>query len=321
MLVDRGNSVDFVGSESAGDFADNQNEGHRGKIIDEISNMSAVGIYAGANIVLLHAGTNDMNFDIDPDGAPDRLSNLIGYIYEHSANAAVFVAQVIPSTTPAILGRIQTFNQAVPGVVDAWVKKGKNVMLVDMYDVIDKNTDLVDNLHPNPTGYSIMAKTWYNAIVSADSKNWIVQPGAYDTPPTQTSSANCKPTPQWVRRGVLAEGAKVYVLVQRLSSSFTAFAAVRLMQLYSAYTDGDFKQAWNKVGVFSKGSCAPERLFFPDLDGDGFKDWACVDKEDGKVTGFLQKPVNGVPGNNWDSLGTVATGKSGRNSSGVFFAE
>lgn len=210
-MADRGNSVDFVGSISAGDFADNQNEGHRGKIIQEISDMSGLGIYAAANIVLLHAGTNDMNFNIDPDGAPDRLSKLIGYIYEHSPNAAVFVCQVIPSTTPAILARIQTFNKAIPGIVNDWINKGKHITLVDMYDVINKDTDLHDNLHPNTGGYSKMAHTWYDAITSADAKGWIVQAGTPSSPPSATGPEECKPTPAWKNVGKLAEGAKVYV--------------------------------------------------------------------------------------------------------------
>jgi hypothetical protein len=66
--------------------------------------------------------------------------------------------------------------------------------------------------------------------------------------------------------------------------------------------------------------CDPSRLFFPDLDGDGYGDWACVG-DIGDVLAFLQKPADGKPVNNWAAQGTIATGKDGRNGNSVFFAE
>ncbi|KAJ8130013.1 hypothetical protein O1611_g3618 [Lasiodiplodia mahajangana] len=107
-------------------------EGHRGYIIDEINTASDVGIYAAPNIVLLHAGTNDMNKDVDVGNAPSRLQNLIDKIFEHSPNAAVFVCQIIPSTTAATQARINVFNDAIPGLVSTYIAAGKNTAYTPM---------------------------------------------------------------------------------------------------------------------------------------------------------------------------------------------
>jgi hypothetical protein len=88
----------------------------------------------------------------------------------------------------------------------------------------------------------------------------------------------------------------------------------------SAYADASFKQDWEPPITFSLRECDPARLFFPDLDGDGYGDWSCVG-DVGDVLAFLQKPTDGKPVNNWAAQGTIATGKDGRNGDWVFFAE
>lgn len=208
-LTDRGNVVDFVGAVTSGDFSDNQHEGHRGKIIDEIADESSVGIYAAPNIVLVHAGTNDMNRDIDVANAPARLSSLIQLIYDHSPDAVVFVAQIIPSTTTSTLNNVKNFNKAIPGLVDDWLDKGKKIYLVDMFDALDKDKDLYDSLHPNFGGYTKMANTWYNAITSADSRGWITSPGVAQTPPNNATS-DCGLTGTWQPKGEIATGPHAY---------------------------------------------------------------------------------------------------------------
>jgi hypothetical protein len=79
-------------------------------------------------------------------------------------------------------------------------------------------------------------------------------------------------------------------------------------------------QQWEAPITFSLRACHPSRLFFPDLDGDGFGDWACIG-EIGDVEAFLQIPSGGKPVNNWAAQGEIATGKAGRNGNNIFFAE
>lgn len=198
-------------SVTSGTFSNNKHEGHRGKIIDEIAQMSSVGIWAAPNVVLLHAGTNDINRDIDVDNAPDRLSNLIELIYEHSPNAAVFVAQIVPTKTASSTARVEAYNSAIPGVVNTWVTKGKHIMTVDIFDAIDSATDLADDLHPNLQGYTKMAQQWYDTITTADAKGWIVEAGTSQTPPL-SSKSDCGTNGVWQSRGEIATGPQAYVL-------------------------------------------------------------------------------------------------------------
>lgn len=188
-------------------MTDNYHEGHRGKFIEQIGEESYLGIGAGPNIVLLHAGTNDCNKSIEVDTAPERLANLIDLILDSSPDAVVLVCQIIPSKRSDTQVRIKNFNDALPDIVDQFVAKKKKVHLVDMNKALTI-ADLKDDLHPKDVGYAKMADTWYDAILAVDKKNWISKPGK----PTSTSPENCQSTPSWYKVGQIADGAKVYGL-------------------------------------------------------------------------------------------------------------
>ncbi|TGJ87370.1 hypothetical protein E0Z10_g1365 [Xylaria hypoxylon] len=296
-LAARGNNVDFVGFVTSGTGVDNDHEGHRGFLIDGISGASDVGIYAAPNIALLHAGTNDMYHDSDVGNAPTRLKNLINKIFDHSSDAVVLVCQIIPSTTASYQTRINNFNAKIPDLVSSFVEAGKKVMMVSMNEVVS-TSDLADNLHPNDGGYEKMADAYYAAIEAADSKDWISKPGKAQTAPDSTSPDKCQATPSWYYTGQIADGAKV------------------------ATTDGDFKSSWVKRGVIAEGACPRAQLHFMDLDGDGLKDYACVDPDTGAVNVHLNIPdSDGKSSGKWNNLGKIATGKKGRDGYGVLFAD
>ena len=79
------------------------------------------------------------------------------------------VAQITPlgSTTNGV----QPYNAAIPAIVQQRVDAGKHLLLVNMsaaFTAANSNVSalLADGVHPNDTGYAIMAQTWYNAIAS-----------------------------------------------------------------------------------------------------------------------------------------------------------
>jgi len=49
------------------------------------------------------------------------------------------------------------YKAAIPGIVQADVAQGKHVHYVDMYDAVSPSM-LPDQIHPNDTGYALMAK-------------------------------------------------------------------------------------------------------------------------------------------------------------------
>ena len=64
---------------------------------------------------------------------------------------------------------MQTYNAAIPGLVTTRVAAGKHVIFVDNYAAIVKDPNyktslMVDNLHPNATGYGVLGDSFYGAI-------------------------------------------------------------------------------------------------------------------------------------------------------------
>lgn len=77
-----------------------------------------------------------------------------------------------------------------------------------------------------------------------------------------------------------------------------------------------------KIGIIAEGACPGAQVHFMDLDGDGFRDYACVDPKTGATQVLLSQPdANNRPSGRWTDLGIVATGEDGRDGTGVMFAE
>jgi lysophospholipase L1-like esterase len=157
--------VDFVGSQTngPGNLGDRNHEGHSGWTIAQIdANVVNWLRTFTPRTVLLHIGTNDM-YGSDPAGAPARLSTLLDHITTQAPNADLFVATIVPISFAD--QTVRTFNATIPGIVQSKVNAGKRVHLVDMYRALT-TADLADGVHPNAGGYSKMATTWYNALLS-----------------------------------------------------------------------------------------------------------------------------------------------------------
>jgi lysophospholipase L1-like esterase len=170
----------FTGSQSngpntvAGQPFPKNNEGHSGWPIDPgygsygpdgVSELVPTPAFnTMPHIVLLMIGTNDL---YSPKGGqaemPQRLGNLIDKIISTAPNALVVVAQITPWAQYTAV--IKTYNDAIPGVVEARANKGKHVVVVDMNTHFDTATMLSsDGCHPNTAGYHFMADQWYAAI-------------------------------------------------------------------------------------------------------------------------------------------------------------
>lgn len=163
-------AVDFIGSTTinsdAARLPDGDHEGHSGERIDEIGvkYFNRLRDLPTPDVVLLHAGTNDIAQQHGLDTAPARLDKLTGQIISESARTRVIVAQIIGATDAAADAKIRKFNEGVAEVVSVRQAAGHKVTLVDMYRSINLATDMSDTFHPNQRGYNKMADAWFAAI-------------------------------------------------------------------------------------------------------------------------------------------------------------
>lgn len=193
------NTKHFVGSQISGDLPDPYNEGYNGAIISDIESYISNSLTSmRPNIVLIHAGTNDMGRPYEPDTAPDRLGNLIDEVISVCPDAVVLVAQIITIADSASNERRETYNAAIPGVVASRSNAGKHVAVVDMSNLLT-TSDLIDGLHPTDDGYAKMGDAWFAAIQSAGTQGWI-------TAPVSTGSENPCSSLAWNPVNQIASG-------------------------------------------------------------------------------------------------------------------
>ena len=115
-------------------------------------------------------GTNDVASGVP--NIPPRLGALLDTLLSADPALLLVVAQIVPQqrATPDTQNTlVQAYNAAIPSLVQARAAAGKHVLMVDMYRALTANAsystvDFANTLHPNDTGYGVMAATWYAAI-------------------------------------------------------------------------------------------------------------------------------------------------------------
>ncbi|MFC4049851.1 GDSL-type esterase/lipase family protein [Actinomadura syzygii] len=309
LVADGPHSLDFVGSQQSGQSPDRDHEGYPGAMIKDIARRAdtAVPLYH-PNVVLLHAGTNDLERG-DAAAAPAALGSLIDQVVEDAPNAAVLVSELVPSKDGAVQSRIEAFNKQIPGLVAQRARTGKHVAVVDMSDVT--TDDLADNLHPNDRGYAKMADAFEDALLTAAAKDWIVDAG---TP-------GCTDAPgRWLPRGKIASGVGLskadsvhfadidgdgrddYLVVDDDSGAVRAWI--------NAGGDQDGKPGWIERGQIASGVKldAQEGIDFADIDGDGRDDYLVYNTVTGAVKAWINVggDRDGKPG--WIERGQIASG-------------
>lgn len=153
--------VDFVGSERAGTFPDPDHEGHSGYMINELRNHLDDWLTAARpDIVLIHAGINDVDFG-ERQGAADRLIALVDQIHAGRPAATVYVMGLIP-TTGGLEDQTAAFNATVRSAAGShrflWVEPPP--LTAD---------ELPDQLHPNDKGYQRMAQAFLAGMKQAST--------------------------------------------------------------------------------------------------------------------------------------------------------
>ena len=160
-LLKGGMEIDYVGSQRKGAGSDPDHEGHGGWSIDMLS-AEVDGWLATyqPDVVLLHAGTNNLKAGDGPYNTVRKLSGLIDQIRTARPEARIFVAQVLTARPRQEAAADRMYNKLIPAMIEA--KNDELITIVDQSTV--HGIDLHDLRHPNDFGYSKMAWNWYRAM-------------------------------------------------------------------------------------------------------------------------------------------------------------
>lgn len=315
-LANEGHTVlDFVGSQNSGTMADPANEGHSGDIISDLANPSIGTADPAAyrpNIVTLMIGTNDMGRNVLPATAPDRLKSLINQVLAAAPDATVVVASLVPSGDPATEARIQTYNAAVPGVVDTLASAGKHVLYVNMDGVTHADLNN-DGIHPNDAGYKIIGDVFNDGVEEAIGAGWVNAPVA-----KAGTCAGGTRDPIWYNIGAIGGGAG-YAGADIQFADINGDGRADFLGVnpangaVSAYLNGGPNPAggwiWYPLGQIASGeSNSSSYVRFADINGDHRADYLVVDKATGAVTAWLNGGPNQVGGPIWLPQGQIASG-------------
>ncbi|EFQ28945.1 GDSL-like Lipase/Acylhydrolase [Colletotrichum graminicola M1.001] len=173
--------VVFSGTETMnGTMPGNYFAAWSGMTIKFISDHVGPSLQQRPNIVLIHAGTNDMhpNLDVakegnDPKEAADRLGKLIDKIVEDCPDATILVGMIIGCHDEIQMRNIAQFRSLIPGIVQTRSDAGNHVLAVD-FSTFPMDA-LRDGLHPTNPGYRMMGDYWYDFIAQIPT-GWIQQP-------------------------------------------------------------------------------------------------------------------------------------------------
>ncbi|CRJ95706.1 hypothetical protein BN1708_002051 [Verticillium longisporum] len=274
--TDREISVDMIGSMWHGTMADNDHEGHSGEYLRQIRTYLQRSIQARPNVVLVHAGTNNMDKEVDLGEAPALIEGIIDDLLQGSPNTVVLVAPVIWANDARMNANTDRFNKQLTTLIASKQKAGEHVLAVP---ITIGAGDLSDRKHPNNAGYGKMADAWFNAILEAHERGWIKAPTKVNADELSGMGLGWEDAP---------------------AGAGSAGCGGRNFESKGQVFDGF--RVWEEVGTI-RGPVENGRrnkVILADLNGDGISDYVVAD-DDGTVRAW----INGGKPNQWTSIGKI----------------
>ncbi|WP_225848627.1 FG-GAP-like repeat-containing protein [Streptomyces sp. HPF1205] len=280
-------TVRYVGSQAGGQLPDLSHEGHSGYMIDDI--RAGIDQWIGAahpDVVLLHIGVNDLDRGTDPTHAADRLKTLVDQIFADEPGVAVIMEGVIP-TTQGLQVPPSEYNSRAWQLQSVEAQAGHTFRYVDAPALTP--SQMYDRLHPNDSGYSLMARAFYTSLDQAFTDGAVVG----SAPPDAANDSGGLGRVRYADFD--GDGKSDYVTI---SSS----GAVNVW----LNRGGDGHGGWQSLGQVAVGATTDQtRVRLADFDGDGRADYAVVNPN-GSMQVYLNRGGDGHGG--WQFLGQVAVG-------------
>ncbi|KAK2029622.1 hypothetical protein LX32DRAFT_616739 [Colletotrichum zoysiae] len=309
--------VVFAGSETmSGTMDGNRFGAWSGQTIQYIYDHIGPSLKQRPNIVLVHAGTNDMNpsLDIakqgnDPKGAADRLGKLLDKIIDACPDATVLVGMIINTCDEKQSPATKEYQQLIPGVVRSRKDSGKHILAADFTTY--ETSHLQDCIHPTNDGYKLFGSYWYDFITQIP-KDWIEKPVGDDPDEDGDNGGLDKniPAPDWGADPVTPTTPQKVgdaYLNARPVETYTCNAkpiweAGGQIALGNVGRNGDwkYKKNWVEAGKVADGlKRDPRYVRLHDMNGDGKADYVWIDPDTGEIRCW----INNLP-EPWSKAGT-----------------
>ncbi|KAJ3467994.1 hypothetical protein MRS44_005558 [Fusarium solani] len=314
--------VVFAGEITGGTMENNNFAAWGGQTIEYMSKNVGPSLKQRPNIILLHAGTNDLDDrpdtgkqGNDPEGIALRLGKLIDQMREACPDAVILVAMIIPNCDSHKKERHKAYVDLIPGVVKKRAALGHHVVAVDFTGF--PLSDLYDCLHPTPDGYNKMGDYWFD-FLSQIPRSWITKPVGPDPDPSGAGSdknggvATDIPGPDYGNPIAVTSKERIreaYEITMkgdqsRCKSRPTWQSAGKIAMGVGKNGPWKFTENWGKAGkVFDGIGRSASNVRFHDMDGDGK-----ADPDTGRLECYLNNLPDGFVKAGSHPKGVIAAG-------------
>jgi len=174
LLSNEGVNFDFVGSQTDGDSTvfDVDHEGHGGWRADRILDSLDTWLDTyNPQFVLLHIGTNDISDKESNESTINEIESIVDKIYNKNNDNKILLCSLIPRKDSKD-GITTELNELIKDLYYQKRDLGYKIYYVGQNEVFKANdnwaTDyMIDDVHPNDTGYNVMAQVYFDVLMSA----------------------------------------------------------------------------------------------------------------------------------------------------------
>ncbi|MFC5230559.1 GDSL-type esterase/lipase family protein [Pseudonocardia zijingensis] len=163
-------TVDMVGSQHGGPASvpDRDYQGYGGMTLEDLRPKVAGWVRsADPDVVLLHAGTNDLLKGASAEQTAQRLDAVLSEIVSVT-DAHVIVAGVWAPLQKDPRDRAE-FDRLAAQVVAGYRERGHSMRYADTSELLESD-ELADGLHPNAAGYRVIAAMWERQLLAVTGR-------------------------------------------------------------------------------------------------------------------------------------------------------